>query len=98
MPIDPREVRRLARLARLRIEADEVDAFARDLERIVAYIDSLAAVELPADAGSLTYFEEGVTRDDRPGPGLDHDEALKNAPDHDGTFFLVPKIIEKDGA
>ncbi|MHC4819628.1 MAG: Asp-tRNA(Asn)/Glu-tRNA(Gln) amidotransferase subunit GatC [Planctomycetota bacterium] len=98
MPIDPGEVRRLAHLARLRIGAGEADALARDLERIVAYIDSLAAVELPDDAEALTYFDTDVTRDDRAGPGLDHDEALRNAPDHDGTFFLVPKIVEKDEA
>jgi len=98
MPIDPEEVRRIARLARLRIEADEADALARDLERIVAYIDSLNEVELPGDAASLTYFDRDATRDDRPGPCLDHDEALRNAPDHDGTFFLVPKIVEKDEA
>ena len=28
-------------------------------------------------------------------PSLPHDEALKNAPDADGTFFRVPKVIEK---
>jgi aspartyl-tRNA(Asn)/glutamyl-tRNA(Gln) amidotransferase subunit C len=96
MPIDPGEVRRLARLARLRIEDDEADALTRDLERIVAFVDSLAEVELPEDAESLTYFDEDVARDDRAGPCLDHDEALQNAPDHDGTFFLVPQIVEKD--
>ncbi len=96
MSIDPGEVRRLAHLARLRIADDEVDPLARDLERIVAYIDSLAAVELPEDAEALTYFDEDVTRDDRAAPGLDPGQALRNAPDHDGTFFLVPKIVEKD--
>ena len=55
-------------------------------------------IEPPDDAEALTYFDTDVTRDDRAGPGLDHDEALRNAPDHDGTFFLVPKIVEKDEA
>lgn len=97
MLIDPGEVRRLALLARLRIEDHEVDALARDLERIVAYIDSLAAVELPTDAEEPVAFDSDVTRDDRAGPGLDPEQALRNAPDHDGTFFLVPKIVEKGG-
>jgi len=98
MPIDPGEVRRLARLARLRIEADEAEALARDLERVVGYIDSLADVALPEDADALTYFSSDVTRDDHAGPCLDHDEALANAPEHDDAFFLVPKIVEKDEA
>ena len=98
MPIDLDDVLRLARLARLRIETDEADALARDLERIVAYIDSLRDVALPGDAEALTYFDSDVTRDDHAGPCLDHGEALQNAPDHDDIFFLVPKIVEKDEA
>lgn len=99
MPIDPEEVRRLARLARLHIGPDEAKALARDLERVVGYVDSLAAVELPADAEALAHYSEGdVARDDHAGSCLDHDEALGNAPEHDDAYFVVPKIVEKDGA
>jgi aspartyl-tRNA(Asn)/glutamyl-tRNA(Gln) amidotransferase subunit C len=98
MPIDRSEVLRVARLARLRIEPEEADLLARDLERIVAHIDSLAEVELPPDADGLTYFDADVTRPDETRPGLDAEQALRNAPETDGTFFLVPKIVEKDDA
>lgn len=96
MPIDPAEVRRVARLARLRIEADELEALAGDLERVVHYIDSLADVALPGDAEALTYFASDVTRDDHAGPCLDHEEALGNAPERDDDYFLVPKIVDTD--
>jgi aspartyl-tRNA(Asn)/glutamyl-tRNA(Gln) amidotransferase subunit C len=98
MPIDPGEVLRIARLARLRIEADEAAALAHDLERIVASIDLLREVELPDDAESLTYFDSDVHREDRAGECLPRDEALRNAPETDGDYFLVPQIVEKDDA
>ena len=38
-----------------------------------------------------------VLRQDLPGSMLSQEEALSNAPDHDGTFFKVPKVIKKGG-
>ncbi|MHC4939561.1 MAG: Asp-tRNA(Asn)/Glu-tRNA(Gln) amidotransferase subunit GatC [Planctomycetota bacterium] len=96
MPIDASEVQRIAKLARLSIEEDEADALAHDLERIVAYIDQLKEVELPADAESLTYFDSDVHREDRNSECLPQEEALRNAPETDGERFLVPQIVDKD--
>jgi len=96
MPIDRSEVERIARLARLRIEPGEAEHLARDLERIVDYIDSLAEVELPADAESLTYFGRDVVRADRVGECLPAGEVLRNAPLEDGIYFLVPKILDRE--
>ena len=96
MAIEPQEVLRIARLARLEIDADEAERLAGELGRIVAHIDSLAEVELPDDADGLTYFDSDVHREDRSGECLDHEAALRNAPDTDGDYFLVPKIVDKD--
>jgi aspartyl-tRNA(Asn)/glutamyl-tRNA(Gln) amidotransferase subunit C len=52
------------------------------------------AVELTRDAESFGY----ASRDDVPEglrKSLSHEAALQNAPDTDGTFFLVPKVIER---
>jgi aspartyl-tRNA(Asn)/glutamyl-tRNA(Gln) amidotransferase subunit C len=95
MPIDPDEVRRLSRLARLEIGDAEAARLERDLPRIVEFIDSLEEVELPDDADALTYFDSDVHREDRAGEGLRREEALFNAPETDGIFFLVPRIVEK---
>ena len=94
--IDPLEVRRIAKLARLEIDESEAEGLARDLERIVGYVDQLREVDLPADAESLTYFGCDVLREDRVASGLCHDDALRNAPCDDGEFFLVPKILDKE--
>jgi len=96
MPIDKSEVLRIARLARCRIDPDEAEGLAGDLERIVAHIDRLSEVDLPDDAERLTYFDADHVRPDRAEDGLSLDEVLRNAPATDGTFFLVPQIVDKD--
>jgi len=95
MAIGRDEVLRIARLARLRIDPEEAERLAGDLDRIVAYIDSLKEVDLPADAESLTYFDRDVVREDGASFGLLHEDALRNAPETDGTFFLVPQIVDR---
>ena len=96
MAIDESEVRRIAALSRVRIADEECAALARDLDRVVEHIDRLADVHLPDDAESLTYFDADVHRKDRAMAGLDRADALRNAPDTDDTYFLVPKIVERD--
>ena len=98
MAIDRDEVLRIAALARLKVDPAEADALARDLERIVGYMERLKEVELPEDAESLTYFGADVHRADRAADCLDHAAALQNAPETDGDCFLVPKIVDKDGS
>jgi len=97
MPIDGDEVRRVARLARLEIDDAEVERYARDLSRVVELLDSLKSVVLPegeADTDDGGYFDSDVHREDRTGPCLDRDEALLNAPETDGEFFFVPRIVK----
>ncbi|MCZ6788053.1 MAG: Asp-tRNA(Asn)/Glu-tRNA(Gln) amidotransferase subunit GatC [Planctomycetota bacterium] len=96
MAIDPEEVRHIAELSRVDLDDDEVARLGGDLERIVDYIDQIKTVELPPDAESLTYFDADVHRKDRPCECLERDDALRNAPEEDGTYFLVPKVVERD--
>jgi aspartyl-tRNA(Asn)/glutamyl-tRNA(Gln) amidotransferase subunit C len=46
-------------------------------------------------AGGMT--AGGAMRADEVKPGLTHEQALMNAPDTDGTYFKVPKVIDKSG-
>ncbi len=97
MAIDRDEVLRIARLARLHIDPAEADALALDLARIVAHIDALRDVEIPPELETLTYFGSDVVRGDRPGDCLPAPEALANAPQREGSHFLVPKVVDKEG-
>ena len=96
MPIEPSEVLRIAKLARLHIDPQEAIGLAADLERIVRSIDQLSEVPLPDDAESLTYFDSDVHREDRTAESLSREDALLNAPETDGERFCVPQIVDRD--
>jgi len=84
------ELARLADLAYLRIDADERPELARDLERILAYVESLAELGPYPEADGSGWFDSDVHREDRSCEGLDRREALGNAPAHDAAHFSVP--------
>ena len=93
--IDQATVRRIARLARLKLSDDEIQLYAGQLARILAYMDQLEAVQTAeveplAQPLSLT----NVLREDVPRPGVDPDIALCNAPEREGSFFRVPRVLD----
>jgi aspartyl-tRNA(Asn)/glutamyl-tRNA(Gln) amidotransferase subunit C len=89
-------VRHVARLARLELTEAEVPRLVRDLSRILAHVDALARADVaPAPATALgDPVPVSALRPDVPAPGLTRAEALANAPDQDGVFFRVPRVLE----
>lgn len=86
-------VEHVARLARLELRADERHLFARQLDAVLAYAESLldldlAGVEPPAGAATGP-----VLREDEPRPGLAPESALEPAPDASDRLFRVPRIL-----
>lgn len=95
MKISADEVRETALLARLELSDAEVARMTGELDAILGYMDTLAAldvsgVEPTAHAVPL----ELPLRADVPGRQLTADEALSGAPRRRGDLFEVPKIIE----
>jgi len=93
-PIDSDLVRHIGRLSRIELTEDEVRTFARQLAAIVEYFDKLQ--ELNTDnVQPMPHAVEvhNVLAEDRPGESLTPDKALANAPQRDGNFFKVPKVI-----
>jgi aspartyl-tRNA(Asn)/glutamyl-tRNA(Gln) amidotransferase subunit C len=90
------EVEHVARLARLALSPAEKERMREELDRILAYIDKLraldtAGVEPTAHAVPTT----NVFREDTPGPSTPQADMLANAPDPSGPFFRVPRILEE---
>lgn len=87
------EVERIGHLARLRLEPDEADALARDLDAILGHVAELEALDTrgiePASESQATPL-----REDRAAASLPLERALANAPDSDGSAFLVPPVLE----
>jgi aspartyl-tRNA(Asn)/glutamyl-tRNA(Gln) amidotransferase subunit C len=91
------QVRHVAKLARLALGEAELARLGPQLESILEYVAHIgevdvAHVEPMAHALPLA----NVLREDVVGPSLPLDQALRNAPDTDGPFFKVPKVIGGD--
>jgi aspartyl-tRNA(Asn)/glutamyl-tRNA(Gln) amidotransferase subunit C len=95
--ISAEDVRHVAKLARLALSDAEIERLAPQLESILEYVammDKLdvSNVEPMAHALPLT----NVLRDDVVTPSLPLEKVLQNAPERDGAFFAVPKVIGGD--
>lgn len=94
MPLSHAQVEHIARLARLNLTPDEIDRYTTELTVILDYIDQLKAVNTEGVEPQNQFIKaENVFRDDIAEPSLPRDQALANAPQQDGEYFLVPKVI-----
>jgi len=91
------DVRHVAKLARLSLDDAKLQKFGWQLESILGYIDKLAEVDTSkVEPMAHALPVHNVLREDVPSPGLPLEKVLQNAPEADGPFFKVPKIIGGD--
>jgi len=95
--LTPEQVQHVAKLARLAIPQDRLGKVAEQLGSILEYVEQIKqadveGVEPMAHAMRLT----NVLREDVVQPALSTQAVLQNAPDTDGPFFKVPKVIGGD--
>jgi aspartyl-tRNA(Asn)/glutamyl-tRNA(Gln) amidotransferase subunit C len=98
------DVRHVAELANLELTAEELPPMARDLNAVLGYVAQLNELDtrdVPAMAQAsevlgLASAERGETlRADEVQPSLERAEVMAQAPETDGRFFKVPKVIER---
>lgn len=92
MSISLEEVRRVAALAHLELSDAEAVTMQRELSKILAYIDQLNEVELPADTGDERPISLEL-RDDVPAESLPSDQVAANAPSFARGHFVVPRVL-----
>ncbi len=97
--IDKQHVRKVAKLARLDLTEAEIEEFTGQLGAILAYVEKMneldtATVEPLAHCLPI----HNVFRADEVRESLGTEQTLANAPQRDGPFFKVPKILEDSSA
>lgn len=95
MSLSTDDVRHVARLARLALSEEEVEALGPQLESILAYarkVGEVAADDVPPT--SHPYPLRNVYRPDQPHPSLSATDAISTAPRAEGGRFHVPRIVE----
>jgi aspartyl-tRNA(Asn)/glutamyl-tRNA(Gln) amidotransferase subunit C len=91
------DVRHVARLARLALDAAHLRTFTPQLESILEYVDKIRAVDVAGvEPMAHALPLANVLRDDVVEPSLPIEKVLQNAPATDGRFFKVPKVIGGD--
>lgn len=89
------QVEKIADLARLELSDAEAERLASELESILAYAEQLAGLDTRGIEPTSHPIELATPlREDVPEPPLDPELALANAPEREGSAFVVPKVIE----
>ncbi|PKN09157.1 MAG: Asp-tRNA(Asn)/Glu-tRNA(Gln) amidotransferase GatCAB subunit C [Deltaproteobacteria bacterium HGW-Deltaproteobacteria-8] len=94
MKISPEEVAKVARLARLDLTPEKIDQYAGQLDGILGYMDKLSELDTSSVEPMYTPVDQiSVMRDDVVRKDFTREEILRNAPETDGAFFIVPRIV-----
>jgi aspartyl-tRNA(Asn)/glutamyl-tRNA(Gln) amidotransferase subunit C len=95
MSLDPATVRRIAKLARIRVDEAQVGPLQAELNGILGWIEQLSEVDVegiePLTGGAQMAMR---MREDAVTDGGIQEQVLANAPDRAGDFYAVPKVVE----
>lgn len=91
------DVRYVAKLARLALTDDEVERFGAQLGDLLEHVDALGKLDVSQVAATAQVVESrNVEREDVVRPSLERETVLEQAPQRQGGFFRVPRIIAAD--
>lgn len=96
MQITDEMIDKLAKLAKLNFNEDEKSVIKNDLEKMIGFVEKLNELDLSGVEPLMHMSQSGnVLRDDVVEGSISREKALQNAPQTDGQFFMVPKVIRK---
>ena len=95
MSITHADVKKIARLSRIRVEEAEVEHLAGELNGILGWIEQLQEVDVEGVEPMTSAVDvEAPMREDLVTDGEKRDEILANAPKEEDGFFVVPRSVE----
>jgi aspartyl-tRNA(Asn)/glutamyl-tRNA(Gln) amidotransferase subunit C len=95
MSVDSTTVRRIARLARIKVAEDEIEHLKDELSAMLAFVEQLSEVDVTG-VEPMTSVTPATMRQraDEVTDGGIAEAILRNAPARQGDFFMVPKVVE----
>lgn len=95
--IDREQVRKVAHLARLQLKPEEEEKFTQELNSILDYFEQLKELDTDNVEPTMRAIDvSNITRPDQLEPYPNREALLMAAPEPDGDFFRVPKIMNED--
>jgi len=95
MSIDKDTVKHISKLARISLDENKVESLSKDLTSIMKFIESLNKLNTDNTTPLTSIINASLTsRKDEVKDGKIRDQILKNSPEKNDEFFVVPKVIE----
>ena len=95
MSIDKDTVKHISKLARISLDEKKVNRLSKDLSSIMKFIEKLNELNTDKTAPLTSIINASLkSRDDEVKDGKIRDQILKNSPEKNVEFFVVPKVVE----
>ncbi len=95
MSIDKNTVKHISKLARISLDEKKIHSLSKDLSSIMKFIEKLNELNTDKTTPLTSIINASLkTREDEVKDGKIRDQILKNSPEKNEEFFVVPKVIE----
>ena len=95
MSIDKNTVKHISKLARISLDDEKIDSLSKDLSSIIKFIEKLNELKTDKTKPLTSIINASLKpRKDEIKDGKIRDQILKNSPEENDEFFVVPKVIE----
>ena len=95
MPIDKNQVKKVAKLSRISLEDNKIDSLSKDLDSILTFVEKLNELDTKEIKTLKSITNKTLeARNDIVDDGKIKNDILKNSPEKNDDFFIVPKVLE----
>ena len=95
MSIEKNQVKKVAKLSRISLDESKVESLSKDLNSIINFVEQLNKLDTKDTKPLSSVIDKTLEpRNDKVNDGQMREEILKNSPDKNEDFFIVPKVIE----
>ena len=95
MPIDKNQVKKVAKLSRISLDDSKLESLSKDLVSILNFVEQLNKLDTNEIKPLSSIIDKSLdSRDDIVSDGQIKDQILKNSPENNEHFFIVPKVVD----
>ena len=95
MSIDKNQVKKVAKLSRISLDEKKLESLSKDLDSILNFVEELNKLDTNKTQPLTSIVDKTLEpRKDKIDDGKIKDQILKNSPDKNEEFFIVPKVVE----
>ena len=95
MSIDKKTLKHISKLARISLDEKKIASLSKDLSSIVKFIEKLNKLNTDQTKPLTSIINASLkSREDEVKDGKIRDQILKNSPEKNEEFFVVPKVVE----